>query len=237
MSRGHIGQGSVLTETMIVSVPAESLRPLRCFDGWSQEDLDRVGRKAVEIHLGKGEVVFLEGEPCGGLYVVKSGRVRVYMSSPEGREQVLWIALGGDSFNDVPVFDGGPNPASASALEPSVLYLVPGDAVVSLVAGCPAALAMLRHMGSRLRHLTGMVETLSFRTVVSRLARLLADMAAAEKGGSPVPRLTQDEMAAMVGSVRDVIGRGLKHLERAGGIRIEGHRILVVSIDRLRQLA
>jgi CRP/FNR family transcriptional regulator len=82
-----------------------------------------------------------------------------------------------------------------------------------------------------------MVETLSFRSVVSRMARLLADMAVAEKGPAPVPRLTQDEMAAMVGSVRDVVGRALKHLEKAGAIKIEGHRILVVSLQKLKGLA
>jgi CRP/FNR family transcriptional regulator len=82
-----------------------------------------------------------------------------------------------------------------------------------------------------------MVETLSFRSVVSRLARLLLDMAVAEGGAAPVPRLTQDEMAAMVGSVRDVIGRALKHLEKAGAIRMEGHRILIISTDKLRNLA
>jgi CRP/FNR family transcriptional regulator len=136
----------------------------------------------------------------------------------------------------VPVFDGGPNPASASALEESQVYLVPKDAVLSLIKDCPAGVGMLRHMASRLRHLTVMVETLSFRSVVSRLAKLLLDMAVAEKGPAAVPRLTQDEMAAMVGSVRDVIGRGLKHLEKAGAIKIEGHRILVTSTDRLKDL-
>ena len=216
---------------------ADYLKALPYFQGLAQEDLDRIGRRMVEISFGKGEVVFLEGETCRGLYIVKSGRFRVFKSSPEGREQVLMIAQAGDSFNDVPIFDGGANPASASAVEPSVLYLVPGEVVLSLFAGCPAAMAMLRHMGSRLRHLTTMVEALSFRSVVSRLAKLLADMAVAEKGPAPVPRLTQDEMAAMVGTVRDVIGRALKHLERAGAIRIEGHRILVVSVDKLKQLS
>ena len=216
---------------------AEYLRTLPYFRGLSPEDLDRISRAMVELSFGKGEVVFLEGERSRGLYVVKSGRVRVFKSSTEGREQVLFMAQAGDSFNDVPVFDGGPNPASASAMEPAILYLIPGEAVLSLVAGCPAAVAMLRQLGTRLRHLATMVETLSFRTVVNRLAMLLANMAAPDKGAAPVPRLTQDEMAAMIGSVRDVIGRALRHLERAGAIKIEGHRIIVVSVEKLKQMA
>jgi len=216
---------------------ADLLRTLPYFEGLPDEELERISRKTNEISFSRGEVVFLEGEPCHGLYVVKSGRIRVFKSSPEGREQVLLIAQSGDSFNDVPVFDGHPNPASASALDPSTLYLVPKEVVLLPIKDCPAAAAILKHMGARLRHLTTVVETLSFRSVVSRLAKLLSDMAVAEAGPAPVPRLTQDEMAAMVGSVRDVIGRGLKHLERKGAIKIEGHRIMVVSTDKLRELA
>src|SRR3972149_5142397 len=168
---GHSGSDALIPSS------TSFLKALPYFEGLPQEDLARVSRKAVEIIFRKGEVIFLEGEPCRGLYVVKSGRVRVFKSSPEGREQGLLIAQAGDSFNDVPVFDGGPNPASASALEPSVLYLVPGETVLSLIKDCPAAVAIARHMGARLRHLTMMVETLSFRSVVSRLAKLLLDIA------------------------------------------------------------
>jgi len=215
---------------------ADFLRSLPYFTALSAEDLRRVENEISERSFSKGEILFLEGEPGHGLYVVKSGRVRIFKSSPQGREQVLFIAKQGDSFNDVPVFDGGPNPASASALEPSTVYVIPRESLLSIVADCPAAQAIIKLFAARLRHLTTVVEDLSFRSVVSRLAKMLLDLAVAEGGPSPMPRLTQDEMAAIVGSVRDVIGRALRTLERTGAIKIEGQRILVIAPEKLRRM-
>ncbi len=216
--------------------PIDFLKSVPYFEGLGNEEMERISRNLQELSFARGEVVFLEGESCHGLYVVKSGRVRIFKSSPEGREQVLFIAQAGDTFNDVPVFDGGPNPASASALDLSVVYLIPKETLISLIAGCPAALTVVKLFAARLRHLTFMVEDLSFRNVMGRLAKLLLGMAVAENGPAPVTHLTQDEMAAMVGSVRDVIGRALRHMERAGAIKIEGHRILVVAPEKLQKM-
>ena len=212
------------------------LRPLPYFGTINSERMEQIAGETVELSFAKGHILSLEGESCEGLYVVKSGQIRVFKSSPAGREQILLIAKAGDSFNDVPVFDGGPNPASASALEESTVYLIPKQTLLSLVADCPAAQAIIKLLAARLRHLTVMVEDLSFRSVISRLAKLLLDLAVAEGDLTPVPRLTQDEMAAMVGSVRDVIGRALKTLEQWGAISIEGQRILVVAPQKLREM-
>ena len=216
---------------------ADFLCSIPYFTVLSAEEVKRIENEVLECSFAKGEILFLEGEPCRGLYVVKSGQVRIYKSSPEGREQVLLIAQPGDSFNDVPVFDGGPNPASASALKPSTVYIIPKETLLSLVADCPAALAIIKLLSTRLRHLTMMVEGLSFRSIVSRLARVLLDLAVVEEKPTPIPRLTQDEMAAMVGSVRDVIGRALKVLEKTGAIRIEGQRIFVEDPEKLRDMS
>lgn len=215
---------------------ADFLRSVPYFTGLSAEEIDQIGDQVLERSFAKGKVLFLEGGPCQGLYLVKSGRIRVFKSSPEGREQVLLIAGAGDSFNDVPVFDGGPNPASASALEPSTVYLIPKETLLSLIADRPAALAIINLLAARLRHLTLVVEDLSFRSVLSRLAKTLLDLAVVERGPSPIPRLTQDEMAARVGSVRDVIGRALKALEKTGAIKINGQRILVTDSEKLREM-
>lgn len=215
---------------------ADFLRSVPYFTGLSAKEIDQIGDQVLERSFAKGKVLFLEGGPCQGLYLVKSGRIRVFKSSPEGREQVLLIAGAGDSFNDVPVFDGGPNPASASALEPSTVYLIPKETLLSLIADRPAALAIINLLAARLRHLTLVVEDLSFRSVLSRLAKTLLDLAVVERGPSPIPRLTQDEMAARVGSVRDVIGRALKALEKTGAIKINGQRILVTDSEKLREM-
>lgn len=213
------------------------LKSIPYFSALSTIEMERVRKETAEVSFSRREILFLEGEPCRGLYVVKSGRVRIFKSSLEGREQVLLIAKPGESFNDVPVFDGGPNPASASALEPSEVYLIPKGILLSLIVDCPAALAILKVFAARLRHLTSVVEDLSFRSVVNRMARLLLELAVVKEGTAPVPRLTQDEMAARVGSVRDVIGRALKGFEAEGAIRMEGHRIYVIDPGKLKKMA
>jgi CRP/FNR family transcriptional regulator len=217
--------------------PTDFFKSVPYFSGLGTGEMERIRKEAVELSFSPGEILFLEGEACRGLYLVYSGRIRIFKSSSEGREQVLLIAKRGDSFNDVPVFDGGPNPASSSALEPSVVYLIPKEALLALVGDCPAALAILKVFSARLRHLTSVVEDLSFRSVVSRMARLLLDLSVVKERTVPVPRLTQDEMASRVGSVRDVIGRAIKTLEAAGAIRLEGHRIYVIDSEKLKKMA
>lgn len=212
------------------------LKSVAYFDVLGAEDAERVAQEATELSVARGGILFLEGEECRGLYLVKSGRIRIFKSSSEGREQVLLIAGPRDSFNDVPVFDDGPNPASASALVESVVYLIPKGVLRSLIADCPAALSVIKVFAARLRHLTVVVEDLSFRSVIGRLSKLLLGLATAESESSPMPRLTQDEMASIVGSVRDVIGRALRHMEKTGAIRIEGQRILVIDTDKLRDM-
>ncbi len=215
---------------------ADFLKSLPYFTALGAEEIERIEKDILEYSLAKGEVLFLEGEPCRALYIVRSGQIRIFKSSLEGREQVLLIAKPSDTFNDVPVFDGGPNPASASALEPSTVLIIPKAKLLSLMADSPMALPILKVFAMRLRHLTVLVEDLSFRHVVSRLAKTLLELATTEQEPSPIKRLTQDEMAAMVGTVRDVIGRALKTLEKAGAIKIEGQRILVVDTKKLKEM-
>ena len=215
----------------------EFLRSLPFFTGLDASALEQVDRETVEQSYDRGQVIFLENDACRGLYVVREGLVRVFKTSPEGREQVMSIARPGEPFNIVPVFDGGRNPATATALEKTDVLLIPTGTFQSLIRDCPAPAAIIRVLAGQLRRVTTMVEDLSFRTVVSRLAKLLLDLAVAEGGAATARQLTQDEMAARVGSVRDVIGRGLRQLERQGAIRMARSRIFIVDADKLREMA
>jgi CRP/FNR family transcriptional regulator len=217
----------------------EILRQTPYFADADQSQLDAVARAVVERSYRRGDPVFLEGHPCEGLYVVKSGRVRVYKISPEGREQVLLIAGSGDTFNEVPVFDGGPNPASVEALEPTVLLLLPKSALLTMMEAHPEiGRAFMRTFALRIRQLVGLVEELSFKTVTGRVARILLEQlpTSAGEGGQSPRRLTQREIAAMAGTAREVAGRALKALEHQGAIRIERGRIVIVDRERLASL-
>jgi CRP/FNR family transcriptional regulator len=212
------------------------LRQTPYFGDIEPSQLEAVAAAVVEHSYRRGDPVFLEGYPCEGLYVVKSGRVRVYKISPEGREQVLLIAGPGDTFNEVPVFDGGPNPASVEALEPTVLLLLPRSALLAMMEAHPEiGRAFMRTFAMRIRQLVGLVEELSFKTVTGRVARILLEQlpASAGEGGRAPPRLTQREIAAMAGTAREVAGRALKALELQGAIRIERGRIVIVDRERL----
>ena len=216
------------------------LRQTPYFSDADELQLDAIARAVVERSYRRGDPVFLEGEACDGLYTVKSGRVRIYKISPEGREQVLLIAGPGDTFNEVPVFDGGPNPASVEALEPTILLLLPKSALLAMVEAQPKlARAFMRTFAARLRQLVGLVEELSFKTVTGRVARILLEQlpsSTAERSGQPPRRLTQREIAAMAGTAREVAGRALKALEQQGAIRIERGRIVIVDRQRLAGL-
>ena len=210
------------------------LKSLPVFAPLSDDDLARIDKETIELTIPKKGTLFIEGDPCKGLYIVKSGQIRVFKSSADGREQVLLIANPGDSLNDVPTFDGGPNAASGSAVDSSVIYLIPKELLLSLLKDSPMALAIIKLFASRLRRMTMLVEDLSFRSVVSRLAKILLDLAVSEEQPSLIRRLTQDEMAAMVGTVRDVVSRALRTLDREGAISIQGHRILIKDVDKLK---
>ena len=215
----------------------EFLRSLPYFAALDAVRLEKVARETVELSFDRGQVLFLENDPCRGLYVVREGLVRIYKTSPEGREQVMSLARPGETFNAVPVFDGGTNPATAIALEKTDVLLVPKETFRSLTGECPAAEAIIQLLAGRLRRITTMVEDLSFRTVVSRLARLLLDLASREGETASAPSLTQEEMAARVGSVRDVVGRGLRQLERLGLIKMARNQLLILDAERLREIA
>lgn len=211
------------------------LRQVPYFAELEAAALKELAGRVRERKFKAGEVVLLEGEQCEGLYFVASGRVKVFKVSGEGKEQVLRILGPGRTFNDVPVFDGGPNPGSIATLEPSTIGLVPTSQVLALVESHPkVAKAVIRLLASRLRALTLMIEDLSLRGVVARVAKLLLDCARGhqtlvEDTGGACARLTQHQIAAMTGSVREVVQRALKALERDGAIRLERARVVILD--------
>jgi CRP-like cAMP-binding protein len=192
----------------------------------------------VERHYDRGGIILLEGDMGGALQYVCSGLVKVYKTSPAGKDQVLRLVAAGDTFNDVPALDGGPNPASASALEPSTIYVIQRAELRKLILTRPeVAEAVVKTLASALRHLVSLVEDLSLRHVTARVAKILLDQEASAREGHQVYRLTQQEMAALAGTAREVVGRALKELEVAGAIEMRQGRAVVVNPERLRMLS
>ena len=215
---------------------AEALRAVPYFARLDAAALQAVSSNAVSRQFEPGVVLFLEGEPCAGMFIVDEGRVKLYKLSVEGREQVVRLMGPGEFFNEVAVLDGGPNPVSAMAVRRSRVWVIERSTMVQLLARYPSlALGVIESLAAHARHLLSLVEDLSLRTVSARLAKLL--IAQAEGRPEAPRRLTQQEMAAQLGTVREMVSRGLRSLEEEGIIRFDRHRIVILDREGLERKA
>ena len=204
------------------------------FHGLSPAELARVQECCRTRVLLAGEIVVHEGQAADALYVVWRGRVRLYRISPEGKEQVLFVAEPGTTFNDTAVFDGGPALATAEALAPGTrIGVVPASLLRQLLAANPRVAAnVARLLSGYVRQLTTLVEELSFHCIVQRVAKLLLD----EHAATGEVTLTKQEMAARVGTVREAVSRALHQLEVSGAITRRHNHIVHVNTPALRLL-
>jgi len=218
-----------------MTVQLDFLKRIPYFSGVGLADLESIKQLVFERSADRAEMVVLEGEPAANLFFVVSGAVRVFKTSAEGKEQILSIVRPEESFNDVPIFDGGPNPASARTMGPVVLYGIRKNDMEAILRNHPhIALNVTRVLAKRVRQLVSLVEDLSFKHVISRVAKILFEQVRSET--SHGPRLTQQEMAAMAGTAREVVGRSLKELEEQGAIKLDHHRIIITDKEALQKI-
>ena len=204
----------------------------------SDDIVTALANVAVARHYAAGAIIFSEGDPDSGLYMIEEGTVKICRYSKEGREQTLNTFSRGDTFNDVAVLDGGASPATAIAFSDATLWRVARTDLQQIAMRHPAlAWALIESIARRTRYLVGLVQDLSLRSVKSRLAKLLLDQARAAEE-EVVPRmLTQKEMASRLGTVREVVGRALRSLAAAGIIEFDRHQIVILDSERLAEEA
>jgi CRP-like cAMP-binding protein len=218
-----------------MAVQLEFLKSVTYFSDLSLAELESIRKLVFEKNAERAEMVLLEGESAANLYFVASGVVKVFKTSAEGKEQILSIVRPRESFNDVPIFDGGPNPASARAMGPVLLYGIKKQDMKAILRDHPQiALNVIKVLARRVRHLVSLVEDLSFKHVIGRVAKILLEHIGGEMGSGP--RLTQQEMAAMAGTAREVVGRSLKALEEEGAIKLDRHRIIITDKEALQKI-
>jgi len=212
------------------------------FADLSDVEAETLAGELIVRHYGHREIVLTEGKPAPGLFYVRRGKARIYRVSRDGREQALRLAGPGDTFAEVPVFDEGPAPAWVEAIEPLEVVIFPPAVFQRLVEHRPrVAFRLLAHFARRIRLMTELIEQMSLQTVHARVARYLYQLAREEgirddDGSIVVPReLTQQDLATLVGSVREVVGRTMKALEQDGIIRVERRRVVILDIGRLRE--
>lgn len=219
----------------------EKLKTLRAnvfFQGLSEESLAELVGAMTLRRFERGEVLFWEGDPCAGLHIIQKGSAKLFRVSPSGRQHILRVVQEGDTCNEVPVFDGGVNPVNLEALEEMTVWVVDAHAVQSLMRRDPIFMQKtIYNLSQMLRHLVNMVSEMAFYQVTHRLARLIGELPPEELNGEGPARWTQDHLAARLGTVREVVARSLRELERSGAICVENRRIVIRDSEVLQQWA
>lgn len=225
-------QGSVVSALGSVSL----------FSGLSPDELSLLAAHAIRKRVSQGELLFSEGEVCKGLHIIAAGKLRIFKSSPSGREQVLAVEGPGGSVAELPVFDGGPYPASVSAVEDSQILFISRDNFRRFCLEHPeVALKMLAVVGARLRRLVGIIEELSFATVRQRLVSVLVRLAETEGKRTAngvelhLPGTHQD-LAHQLGTVRELVSRNLMRLQAEDLLRVDARSIVVRDLPGLKAI-
>lgn len=222
-------------------MPSESpsvkqiLKATPLFAALDDAELGSLAARCGMRSYAAGEILFSEGEPCKGLFIVVDGRVRIFKTSLSGREHVLAIEGPRASVAELPVFDGGSYPASASAMEPSrALFVSRADLRAICLEKPDLSLKLLQVVGGRLRRLVGIIEELSFTTVRHRLISWLLRQAkahgrATDRGVAFALDLSHQELAAQIGTVRELVSRNLARLQAQDFIQINGREIVILN--------
>lgn len=205
--------------------------------------LDVLAKHSIVKRLRRNEILFLAGEPAKGLYVIAHGAVRAFRTSPDGREQIIHVERAVTTIAEVPVFDGGNYPSTTAAEELTTLYFLDKQQILNTAIEHPQlALAAVKLLASRLRRCAELVETLSLREVAQRLARLLLEEAQhhgieMDQGTEIKLRLTHNQIAARIGTVREVVTRSLIRLQEQRLIVHDGKDILIPDVKAIAAYA
>jgi CRP/FNR family cyclic AMP-dependent transcriptional regulator len=223
--------------------PGSILAQVPLFAELRREELAPLAARLRRRRYAKGAVVFLEGDPGTNLCIVETGVVKILLTSAEGKEIVLGLFGAGDFFGELALLDGEPRSADAIAAESSQLLLLErADFLRYLEANPRAVIWLLTVLGQRLRRDAELMQEAVFLDVPARLARVLLRLAGAPDQLGDVPlvipaRLSQAELASMVGTTRESINRWLRAYERRGLIRQREGRIRLLRPAELQKRA
>jgi CRP/FNR family transcriptional regulator, cyclic AMP receptor protein len=219
----------------------KTLRKTPLFASLTEKEIEALAGRVTERRFDRGAILFSEGDSCTGLFLVVSGKIRIFKLSSAGREQVLAVEGPGSSFAELPVFDGGNYPATASALEDAEVLFISRKDFQNFCREHPdVGLKVIAVVGARLRRLVGIIEELSFTTVRQRLIALVlrlakADGAPSKEGIRVELTKSHQDLAAELGTVRELVSRNLSRLQAEGFLDVEGRRIVVKDLPGLER--
>lgn len=221
-----------------ISFKNQVLGRIPLFAGLTPVELEKVAQRALERRFAPGELLAREGDLCQGFYILSRGKVKIFKTSRSGREITLTVESAPSSVAEIPMFDGGPYPASVSAITEVSAYLISTQDFRKCCLETPqVALKVLAVVGGRLRRLVAVVESVSFGSIRQRLAQILVELYR-EQGRNPVYMpLTHQELASRLGTVREVVSRNLSRFQSEGLLKIHRREIGLIDIPGLEREA
>jgi len=216
------------------------LQKLPILAGLSVDQIEELESALRPRRYQKGEVVFHRDDPGDSLYIIDDGAVRIGLTSSDGREVTLTVLGTGGFFGELALLDGEPRSADAVAVEPTRLLRLQRETFLRFLEGHPAtAPVLLATMSRQIRRLTDQVYDAAFLDLPSRLAKAILNLAVAAGGGPDGVslRLTQTELASMVGATRESVNKWLRFYQRRGIIRLGRGTIAVLRMKELEDHA
>lgn len=211
-------------------------RNLPYFQDIQPQALELLVAQSLVRNFQKDEIIFMEGTPSQGMYIVEQGSVRIYKMNADGEEKTIYIAGPGDTFNEISVFDGEANPAYTAALSDCRLWLLLTETLEEAMEIDPMlARRIMKVLGGRIRTLVNQIADLTLYSVVVRLARFLCQQA--ENPSLESPAITRAVIASYLATTPESISRALRSLENAEAIEFDRHRIRIVDENKLREIA
>jgi CRP/FNR family transcriptional regulator len=214
------------------------LQKSKLFAGFDDSALENIVSASSLKKITKGEMIFYEKDPASAFFIVGDGKIKVFKLSSEGKEQILMIAKPGETFAEAALFGEGYFPASAQAMEDSLLLVVHRDQFVSLVKQNPnIALSLIARLSELLHKLNRLVEELSLTDITTRLAHYFINIIEEKKlsGETIVIQLAEKKtiLASQLGTIPETLSRSLAKLSKENIITVDGGNIKINDIDRL----
>ncbi len=217
----------------------KSLKTIPLFSGLSHEHLEKIAAIASTLKFSKGQMIFNEGDKGDGLYMVEKGKIKVFKLSFEGKEQILHIYGPGNTFGEVPVFEGKNFPASSMALEKSFVIFLPRDKFVKVITETPGlGMNLLADLSRRLREFTIQIENLSLKEVPARLAAYILTLSDEQKNETKVILpISKAQLSNLIGTTPETVSRILKKMMASSLIKVQGKTILINTFEGLQELS
>jgi len=225
------------------AVDIDVVRKAPLFAALDDEAAAALMESMTTSHLDRGNILFREGDQGDRLYVIGEGKIKLGLTSVDGRENLLAILGPGEMFGELSLFDPGPRTATATAIAETQLLALSHEDLDSFLLGRPAVAAnLLTALARRLRRANETLADLVFTDVPGRVAKALLDLSIrfgrpAEDGILVAHDLTQEELAQLVGASRETVNKALADFASRGWIHLEARAVVLTDVERLKHRA